>query len=157
MSWFSKLFGTKVVQQGNIVSGGSVVAGDYVGRNHKGGGSVGFSVSMSGGSVTVNGKTYTGKNVSVMGDGSVVIDGVLQEGAPLVGPISVTVNGDVESLRTVSGNVTVNGSSGSIQSTSGDVEVKGAVVGNVQTVSGDVSCKKVEGDARTVSGNIKNR
>jgi len=157
MSWFGKLFGTKVVQQHNIVSGGSVVAGDYVGRNHKGGGSMGFSVSMSGGSVTINGKTYTGKNVSVMGDGSVVIDGVVQEGEPLVGPISVTVNGDVESLRTLSGDVAVTGSTGSIQSTSGDVYVKGDVKGNVQTVSGDVSCDKLEGDARTVSGDIKNR
>ncbi|QVG64356.1 hypothetical protein Bestia_00123 [Acinetobacter phage Bestia] len=156
MSWFKRLFGTKVVQQHNIVSGGSVVAGDYVGRNNKSGGSVGFSVSMSGGSVNVNGKTYTGKNIQINGD-QVIIDGVVQEGAPLVGPINVTVNGDVESLRTVSGDITVNGSTGSIQSTSGDVEVKGDVVGNVQTVSGDVLCKKVEGDARTVSGDIKNR
>lgn len=156
MSWLSKLFGTKVVQQHNIVSGGSVVAGDYIGRNHKGGNSMGFSVSMSGGSVNINGKTYSGRNIQINGD-QVIIDGVVQEGGALIGPISVTVNGDVESLRTVSGNITVNGSSGSIQSTSGDVEVKGDVVGNVQTVSGDVSCKKVEGDARTVSGNIKNR
>lgn len=157
MSWFKRLFGTKVVQQHNIVSGGSVVAGDFVGRNNKMGNSVDCSFKMSGGSVTVNGKTYRGKNVSIMGDGSVVVDGVVQEGATLTGPINVTVNGDVESLRTVSGDITVNGSTGSIQSTSGDVEVKGAVVGNVQTVSGDVLCKKVEGDARTVSGDIKNR
>lgn len=156
MSWFKRLFGTKVIQQHNIVSGGSVVAGDYVGRHHKGGNSVGFSVSMSGGSISVNGKTYTGKNIQINGD-QVIIDGVVQEGVALVGPINVVVNGNVESLRTVSGDITVNGSTGSIQSTSGDVEVKGAVVGNVQTVSGNVICKKVEGDARTVSGDIKNR
>ena len=119
--------------------------------------SVDCSFKMSGGSVTVNGKTYKGKNLSIMVDGSVIVDGVVQEGAPLVGPINVTVNGDVGSLRTVSGDITVNGSTGSIQSTSGDVEVKGDVVGNVQTVSGDVSCKKIEGHARTVSGDIKTR
>lgn len=157
MSWFGKLFGGKVVQQHNIVSGGSVVAGDYVGINHKGGNSMGFDLKVSKGSTTINGRTYTGGSISIMGDGTVIIDGVVQEGAQLVGPINVTVNGDVESLRTVSGDITVNGSTGSIQSTSGNVQVGGDVSGNVQTVSGDVSCNKVEGGARTVSGDIKTR
>lgn len=156
MSWFKRLFGKKIVQQHNIVSGGSVVAGDYVGRNNNMANSVDCSFKMSGSSVTINGKTYTGKNIHINGD-KVIIDGVVQDGVALVGPITVTVNGDVESLRTTSGDITVNGSTGSIQSTSGDVEVKGDVVGNVQTVSGDVSCKKIEGDARTVSGDIKTR
>lgn len=156
MSWFMRLFGTKIVQQHNIVSCGSVVAGNSGGKHTKGDGFVDCSFKVSGGSVTINGKTYSGSNIQING-GKVVVDGVVQEGAPLVGPINVTVNGDVESLRTVSGDITVNGSTGSIQSTSGDVQVGGDVSGNVQTVSGDVSCKKIEGDAHTVSGDIKNR
>ncbi|APD20318.1 hypothetical protein AM24_125 [Acinetobacter phage AM24] len=156
MSWFSKIFGGKVVQQQNIMSSGSVVAGDYVGRNNNGSNSVGFDVTLSGGSVNINGRKYTGRNIQINGD-QVIVDGVVKSTVQS-GPINVAVNGHVEDLKTVSGDVTVqSGTVGNIQTTSGNINVNGDVQGNIKTVSGNVKGHKLEGDARTVSGDIKTR
>ena len=53
---------------------------------------------------------------------------------------SVTVNGDVKSLYTMSGNVTVNnGSVGKITTTSGNVAISGNCTDKISTTSGNVT------------------
>lgn len=53
---------------------------------------------------------------------------------------SVTVNGDVKSLYTMSGNVAVNnGSVGKITTTSGNVNISGNCTNKISTTSGNVT------------------
>lgn len=96
---------------------------------------------ISGGNstVTINGVTYTGSNVSIV-NGKVVVDGNNQEQA-LIGPISVVVNGDVAEVETMSGDVTIHGN----------------VSGDVTTMSGNVVAKAIAGSVETMSGNIVGR
>lgn len=106
---------------------------------------------MSGnGKVTVDGVTFTGKSVSIV-NGKVVVDGKTQEGS-LTGPITVTVDGDVQSLKNHSGNVTCN-NAGDVSTGSGDVSC-GNISGSVRTGSGDVDCGSVGGNIRTGSGDV---
>ncbi len=111
-----------------------------------------MNVTMKNGRITIDGREFTGKNVRIDGDGQVIIDGVVQQGN-LVGPISVQISGDVESLQGC-GDVTVTGNCGSVKSVSGDVRCAD-VLGDLQTVSGDVNCKSVAGNVKTVSGDVR--
>lgn len=95
-----------------------------------------MKIETGGSSVTINGKTFTGRTISVTGD-RIVIDGI-ECGDCLVGPINVVVNGNAESVETTSGKVDITGS-----------------VGRVKTMSGDVHCADVSGDVGTMSGDIK--
>lgn len=88
--------------------------------------------------VTIGGRTFTGRSVSIV-NGKVIVDGKEQDGQ-LVGPVSVTVNGDVDVVDNPSGTVTVTG-----------------VVGTVKTMSGDVTCGTIGGSASTMSGDINRR
>lgn len=65
---------------------------------------------------------------------------------------SITIYGDVKTLKTNSGQIKVQGNCNMVNTTSGDVECSSAV--NVSTVSGDVTCGRVEGNVGTVSGDI---
>lgn len=112
-----------------------------------------FGIDLSGsGSVTIDGKTFTGRSVTIVGD-QVIVDGVAQAGT-LVGPVNVTVNGDAENVTTTSGNIVVNGGCYRVKSTSGDIECRD-VAGDVETTSGDVKCGTVSGSVNTISGNIR--
>ena len=90
-----------------------------------------MNVSLRGGaSITINGETYTGNSISINGN-KVVIDGEKQEQI-LVGDIQVTIDGDVDKLETISGDVVVHGDVGRLQTTSGDVQCDGDITMNVQ-------------------------
>lgn len=84
--------------------------------------------------ITINGKTYHGNNVSIIG-GRVIIDGVEQKGDPLSGRVEVVVvSGMIENLRT-------------------DASVQcGAVGGNVDA-GGSVDCDEVRGNV-TAGGSV---
>lgn len=113
------------------------------------------SFCATSGTITINGKTYTGNNVIVNNGvhGSIIIDG----NNVVVGDsteINIQVTGNINSLKVTSCHTCiVNGSVGTVESTSGDVQV-GNVSGNVTTVSGDVHAHQIGGDVRTVSGDI---
>lgn len=111
-------------------------------------------ISSGNGTVTINGQTYHGRNINVTGNGNVVIDGVSQPGKPMVGPITIVVNGSADSIKTSSGKVQVKGNAGDITTMSGDVHVGGTVGGNVKTMSGDVSAKSIAGKAVSQSGDV---
>lgn len=111
-----------------------------------------MTVVGNGSSVTINGKTYSGRSISINGD-NVVVDGVRQTGN-LTGPINVVVNGNAESVETASGKVQIMGSAGKIKTMSGDVRSSN-VLGDVSTMSGDISCKGVAGNSHSMSGDIE--
>lgn len=102
----------------------------------------------------INGKEYAGRSMSITNKNNVIVDGVLQPGEPLVEPISVVVNGDVDHIKATSGDIVVNGDAVSIETVSGDVRCND-VGGNVSSVSGDVSADYIRGNASTVSGDIR--
>jgi DUF4097 and DUF4098 domain-containing protein YvlB len=110
-----------------------------------------MKINTGGSSVTIDGRTFTGRSISINGD-KVVIDGVEQAGT-LVGPISVTVNGNAESVETGSGKVEITGTAGRVKTMSGDVRC-GDVHGDVGTMSGDVTCSTISGSVKTMSGDI---
>lgn len=97
-----------------------------------------FSINNS--SVTINGVSYSGSNITINGSGTVVVDGVEQTTIESKN-ISVYVNSET---------------CGDITTTSGDVKIdSGCVVGNIKTVSGDVTCHStVDGSINTVSGDV---
>ena len=104
--------------------------------------------------VTIGGRAFTGRSISIV-NGNVIVDGEEQDGQ-LVGPVSVTVNGDVDVVDNPSGTVTVTGAVCTIKTMSGDVHCKD-VSGSVSTMSGDVTCGTIGGSASTMSGDINRR
>lgn len=111
-------------------------------------------IKVGSSSITIDGKTFTGRNIKIIND-KVIVDGVEQEDS-LVGPVSVTVNGDAERIETVSGSVEVSGSCSAVKTMSGDVRC-GDVKGDVGTMSGDVTCGSVSGQIKTMSGDVRMR
>lgn len=121
--------------------------------------------------ITVNGITYHGNNVSIV-NGKVIIDGKQADTKDdkvititVTGNIesleadyckSIVVNGDVNKLRTTSGDVECGNVTGGVQTTSGDIEC-GNIGGDVNTTSGDIKCDDVHGSVKTLSGDIKHR
>lgn len=108
--------------------------------------------SKGAGSLTINGRSFSGNCIVIGNNGKITIDGV-EEADALIGDISITINGNSQSVETTSGNITILGAAGSVKTMSGDVEC-GDVSGPVNTMSGDVHCKKVEGSVKTMSGKI---
>lgn len=88
------------------------------------------------GTITVNGSSYSGSNVSII-DGVVTVDGVIQK-QKISHLVNVTIAGDVER----------------VENTAGDVFIRGNVTGNVKTVSGSVECADIGNDVQTISGNV---
>lgn len=102
-------------------------------------------------SVTIDGKSFVGRSITINGD-KVFVDGVQQEGS-LIGDVNVTIAGNVETIELSSGKVEVQGSAGSVHTQSGDV-VCGNIAGSASTMSGDIHCGNISGNASTMSGDI---
>lgn len=113
-----------------------------------------MNIRMKGGSVTIDGKTFSGAAIQIIGN-KVVVDGVAQQGE-LVGDISVTVNGDCESVENSNGTVEVKGSAGSVRTSNGKVTC-GNVGGDVTSINGDITCGSVTGSVKTSNGNISHK
>lgn len=111
------------------------------------------SILKAGSSINIDGRSFSGKSVTITGD-QVYVDGVLQDGK-LVGPISITITGDVQSLDCAAATVEVIGNAGKVTTMSGDVNVGVSVTGDVETMSGSVTCGDVGGDVETMSGSIR--
>ena len=108
------------------------------------------------GTITINGQTFTGKNINVSGN-KVIIDGI--DVTPESKEINISILGSIEDLKVSSCNkLTIDGSVGSVSTQSGDVEVTGDITGDVKTMSGDVNCSgNIGGSVKTISGDIKYR
>ncbi|KIG02775.1 hypothetical protein [Caballeronia concitans] len=104
-------------------------------------------------SVTINGRTVTGKNISIRGK-QVTVDGEVVSGdsSPSV---TIEIYGDVEKIDVdACGKLTVHGQAGVVSTVSGNVYC-GDVGGSVHTVSGNVACRDVGGNVSTTSGSIR--
>lgn len=110
-----------------------------------------FSKTDANATVNIGGQEFYGKTISISGN-KIIVDGVAQEMEP-VSPIYITVEGDVDTIETISGHVAA-ASARSIRTTSGNVVISGDVSNSVSTVSGDVTCVNIHGGVSTVSGDI---
>lgn len=101
-------------------------------------------------SVTINGKTYVGRNITINGN-KVSVDGNVVEEAV---NIYINVTGNVEKINTT-GDIKVHGNVGSAETGAGDIVIEGNVSGNVETGAGDIVIKgNVAGEVSTCAGSI---
>lgn len=104
--------------------------------------------------ITVNSKTYVGKNNIKITKNKIIIDG--EDVTPESKEIIIRVEGDLDSIHADNADtIEVLGNVGSITTASGDISCE--VVGDIKTMSGDVHCKRVEGDFTSMSGNLVKR
>lgn len=108
------------------------------------------------GTIVINGTTYSGNNVQISND-KIVIDGEVMSGHSKERTLNIVIEGSIETLSTVSGDIKVNGPVGeSITSVSGDINIAGNVIGNIKSTSGDVLIHgSHDGSIKTVSGDIR--
>ena len=105
-------------------------------------------------SITINGKTYTGKSVSINGN-DVYLNGKKVTPTDTL-KVNIIVEGNIDTLDVdVAEKIAVEGTVGSVRTTSGDVNIKGNVTGGVKTTSGTVKSGDISGSVKTVSGSIK--
>lgn len=113
--------------------------------------------SINNGNVTIDGVSYSGNNITISGNGEVIVDGVFQETVESKN-ITVYVNSrSCGDITTSSGNIKIESGCvvGDIKTVSGDVTCHSAVDGSVNTVSGDVTTfGNINGNVKTVSGDI---
>ena len=113
---------------------------------------------------TVSGRiSYNGRTINVpqsshmeLVDGQILIDGkpfeqYNEEDFPI---IKIELTGNVESIKTGSGDVIINGDAHNISTMSGDVRCK-TIEGSVSTMSGDVTCDNIKGNCSTMNGDIR--
>ena len=112
----------------------------------------GNSVSSNGSNVTINGVSYSGRDISMTDEG-VFVDGVKQGELPEEKSIIVEVHGNVQEVSTTSGSVHCDNTSGNVITASGRI-VCNDIHGNISTMSGDVSCDNIAGNVSTMSGDI---
>lgn len=105
--------------------------------------------------IIIQNNTYSGNSI-VITNGTIFIDG--KDVTPDSKEINISVVGDIEELKVDACNkVSVEGNVKSISTQSGDIEVSGDVHGSISTMSGDVDCNKVSGSVSTISGDIKHK
>lgn len=112
-----------------------------------------FNISINGRSMNITG----GKDIYI-NNGDVIIDGKRVDIDEYVGDsktISISVQGNVESISGTAANITVEGNANTVKSQSGDVTVHGSVSKSVSTMSGDATVLgDVGGSVSTMSGDI---
>ena len=109
-------------------------------------------------SVSINGITYSGNNVTVIKN-KVYIDGKLSDEGEKSKVINIEITGDVELLDVdTCENIKVSGDVGSINTVNGDINIDGHIAGDIKTVNGDVTSKSdIFGKVKTVNGDIKGK
>jgi DUF4097 and DUF4098 domain-containing protein YvlB len=107
--------------------------------------------------VRINGRTYRGRNVSVI-NGEVYIDGKKAEDGDLTQEqvINVHIEGDVGSVETGQGDVTVTGAiTGDARTSQGSIKCGGDIGGDAKTSQGSIDCRgDIRGSAKTRMGSI---
>lgn len=105
--------------------------------------------------ITINGKSYKGKNVRISNN-KVYIDGKLQDDKDIQESkqIFIEVHGDLSILDVdVCENISVSGETGLVKTVNGDIICKD-IAGDVTTVNGDVRANIINGNCKTVNGDI---
>jgi hypothetical protein len=110
--------------------------------------------------IAINGKTYRHNGKIFIVNGGILVNGKKVENYEELEEdqkhINIEIHGEVEKIDVdVCDTITVNGNVKNIKTMSGDVYVKGDVEGGIKTMSGDVDCGNVSGDVSSISGDIK--
>lgn len=101
--------------------------------------------------IIINNSSFTGRNVTIINN-KIIIDG--KDVTPDSKEINISITGNVDNLEVdYASKIEVQGNVDSLRSGSGNVICKG-VIGNVQTGSGDVDCENVQGNIQTGSGGV---
>ena len=104
--------------------------------------------------IKVNGKSYTGNNVSIINN-EVFIDGKKAEQSEDTKVINITVDANIEKLDVdYCDKLEINGDCRNVISKNGNLEIKGNVTGDVTNKNGNVICREVGGDVATKNGNV---
>lgn len=102
--------------------------------------------------ITINNNNYSGRSI-VIKDGKVIVDG--KDVTPDSKEVNISVIGDLENLEVdYAKSIGITGNVNKVRSGSGDVNCE-RVGGDVQTGSGDVECSYINGDVNTGSGDVK--
>lgn len=104
--------------------------------------------------ITINGKKYSGNNISI-NNNKVVIDGkTINENSK---EIYIYVDGNIESLSSdIVSQLIVDGDVNTLTTTNGDCVVLGDVTNNIKTTNGTVKISgSVGGNVKTTNGNVK--
>lgn len=100
----------------------------------------------------INGGNFEGSNLQIKNK-KIYIDGKLIEIEDKV--INITVNGNIESLKVDScDSIDIVGNVGSCDAKNGNVKITGDVLGDVETMNGNVKCNILQGNAKSMNGNI---
>lgn len=106
--------------------------------------------------IFMNGVRIASGNNIVMNGDTIYVDGKQISVADAGPVVNITVEGNIESLRSDAAGVVVNGNVGEVRSTSGSVSVREDVSGSVSSVSGSVRVGgSVGGSVSTVSGSVR--
>lgn len=118
--------------------------------------------------ITVNNNNHKGKSITII-NGRIFIDGkdITPDSKEITVSVegnldslevdyanSISIKGDVNKVRTGSGDISCGNVTGGAQTGSGDIDC-GVINGDVQTGSGDVNATTISGSVRTGSGDIK--
>jgi len=118
--------------------------------------------------ITINNRTYGGKSITII-NGKVIVDGkdVTPDSKEITISVdgnldnlevdyanTISIKGDVNKVRSGSGDISCGNITGGAQTGSGDIDC-GVITGDVQTGSGDVNATTITGSVRTGSGDIK--
>lgn len=104
-------------------------------------------------SITVNGRTFKGNNVSIV-NGKITVDGK-EVDMPEEKQIHIRIDGDIGSLNLDCGEIEVSGDVGNLVSRCGNVTVGGDVKGEATLNMGDLECENVFADVQVDMGNVK--
>jgi hypothetical protein len=101
--------------------------------------------------ITVNNSNYGGKSITII-NGKVFIDG--KDVTPDAKEISISVEGNIENLEVDHAKaITIKGDVNKVKTGSGDISC-GNITGGAQTGSGDIDCGVINGDVQTGSGDV---
>lgn len=105
--------------------------------------------------ISINGKVYQSPSGNItMTNDKIIIDG--KDVTPSEKEIYIIVNGDINHLNATHTNeINVIGNVDEIRTSSGDVTVAGGVKQSITTSSGDVKVKRNTGNVKTMSGDVK--
>ena len=119
-------------------------------------------INKNGRTIVVNGDVIRGQKINsmVISGGRITIDGKSLSELDVEDEkeINITIQGNLERLEVdYCDKLTVTGNAKRVKATQGDIEIHGNVEGDVHANMGAITCGNVEGDCHANMGNIYRR
>ena len=119
-------------------------------------------INKNGRTIVVNGDVIRGQKINsmVISGGRITIDGKSLSELDVEDEkeINITIQGDLERLEVDYCNTLhVNGNAKRVKSNQGDIEIGGDVQGDVHANMGTITCGNIDGDCHANMGNIYRR